>query len=93
MRPISPYLDEAAREKMEEMTEDARKDYSQEVSHLKGYLESFQQHYVARQKLSFCIQNPTKSCSAFANRVVNLCKLLPQGRISLRKRIGSLRNS
>ncbi|KHJ85418.1 zinc knuckle, partial [Oesophagostomum dentatum] len=79
LEDVMRHLDGVAREKVEEMANDARKDYSQVVSHLKGYFESPQQRYVARQKLSSCKQEPAESCSAFANRVLNLVRAATTG--------------
>uniref|UniRef100_A0A7I4YWP9 Reverse transcriptase n=1 Tax=Haemonchus contortus TaxID=6289 RepID=A0A7I4YWP9_HAECO len=65
--------------KLEELSEDDRKDYATIVAHLTSFFESPQQRYVARQKLSVCRQEPGESCTAFANRVLHLVRAATSG--------------
>uniref|UniRef100_A0A7I4YGW0 CCHC-type domain-containing protein n=1 Tax=Haemonchus contortus TaxID=6289 RepID=A0A7I4YGW0_HAECO len=73
------HLEGVAREKVEELDSDARKSYGSVVSHLRSFFESPQQRYVARQKLSGCRQESGESCTAFANRVLNLVRAATSG--------------
>ncbi|XGW28691.1 hypothetical protein V3C99_008464 [Haemonchus contortus] len=73
------HLDGVAREKVEELTESARKNFDSVASHLRTFFESPQQKYVARQKLSSCCQEPGESSATFANRILNLVRAATAG--------------
>ncbi|VDO28832.1 unnamed protein product [Heligmosomoides polygyrus] len=73
------HLDGVAREKVEELSEDARKDFASVVNHLKASFEGPQQRYVARQQLSSCRQELGESSSAFANKILNLVRAATAG--------------
>ncbi|VDL83076.1 unnamed protein product [Nippostrongylus brasiliensis] len=73
------HLDGVARDKVEELSEEDRKDFALVAGHLKSFFESPQQRYVARQKLAVCRQEPGESSSAFANKVLNLVRAATAG--------------
>ncbi|KAL6737938.1 hypothetical protein Aduo_011540 [Ancylostoma duodenale] len=73
------FLDGVAREKIEEMTPDDRKDYDLVVAHLKSYFEGPQQRYMARQLLATCRQELGESAALFANRLLNLVRAATSG--------------
>ncbi|KIH60108.1 hypothetical protein ANCDUO_09647 [Ancylostoma duodenale] len=73
------FLDGIAREKIEEMTPDDRKNYDLAVAHLKSYFEGPQQRYMARQLLATCRQEIGESAALFANRVLNLVRAATSG--------------
>ncbi|KAL6739310.1 hypothetical protein Aduo_012780 [Ancylostoma duodenale] len=50
------YLDGEAREKIEELREQERVDYSTIVAHLRKFFEGPQHRYMARESLSVCQQ-------------------------------------
>ncbi|KHJ96964.1 hypothetical protein OESDEN_03068 [Oesophagostomum dentatum] len=78
------HLEGVAREKVEveEPSESDKKSYDAIVAHLKAYFENPQQRYVARQQLSVCHQEQGETCSAFANRVLNLVRAATSGQDS-----------
>ncbi|KAL6730190.1 hypothetical protein Aduo_001183 [Ancylostoma duodenale] len=55
------YLDGVAREKIEELSEQERADYTAIVAHLRKFFEGPQHRYMARQSLSACQQQPGES--------------------------------
>uniref|UniRef100_A0A7I4YLP5 Retrotrans_gag domain-containing protein n=1 Tax=Haemonchus contortus TaxID=6289 RepID=A0A7I4YLP5_HAECO len=73
------HLGGVAREKVEELTGEDRTNYASVVAHLRAFFESPQQRYVARQKLSSCRQKSGESCTAFANRILNLVRAATSG--------------
>ncbi|KAL6739270.1 hypothetical protein Aduo_012744 [Ancylostoma duodenale] len=73
------YLDGVAREKIEELSLDERKDFDRIVAHLKNYFEGPQQRNMARQLLSSCRQEIGESAPIFANRLLNLVRAATSG--------------
>ncbi|VDP06348.1 unnamed protein product [Heligmosomoides polygyrus] len=73
------YLDGFAREKVEELTQEERRDFNTVVAHLRKFFESPQQRYVARQALSACRQEPGEPSLTFANRLLNLVRAATAG--------------
>ncbi|KIH44199.1 hypothetical protein ANCDUO_25783, partial [Ancylostoma duodenale] len=73
------YLDGVAREKIEELSLDERKDFDRIVAHLKNYFESPQQRNMARQLLSSCRQEIGESATIFPNRLLNLVRAATSG--------------
>ncbi|VDL77569.1 unnamed protein product [Nippostrongylus brasiliensis] len=73
------HLDGVAREKVEELSEQDRKDFALVAGHLRSFFESPQQRYVSRQRLAACRQEPGESSSAFANKVLNLVRAAKAG--------------
>ncbi|KHJ86925.1 hypothetical protein OESDEN_13311 [Oesophagostomum dentatum] len=93
--PLSPelkanfligYLDDVAREKIEELSDDDRKSFESVVAHLKKFFEGPQQRYLARQSLSSCRQEPGESTALFANRLLNLVQQRPLDKILVFKK-------
>ncbi|KAK6756113.1 hypothetical protein RB195_014476 [Necator americanus] len=65
-------LDEAAHEKIEELSQQERCDFNTIVAHLKQVFEGRQHRYMARQALSARQQQTGESSATFANRLLNL---------------------
>ncbi|KAL6730192.1 hypothetical protein Aduo_001183 [Ancylostoma duodenale] len=73
------YLDGVAREKIEELSEQERADYTAIVAHLRKFFEGPQHRYMARQSLSACQQQPGESSATFANRLLSLVRAATTG--------------
>ncbi|WKY05449.1 hypothetical protein Q1695_006009 [Nippostrongylus brasiliensis] len=73
------HLEGVAREKIEELPAEKRNNFSELTAFLRAYFESPQQRYVALQKLSSCEQEIGESCSAFANKILNLVRAATAG--------------
>lgn len=68
------HLDALAREKIEELTDEQKLDYTVLKQHLQDYFDSPQQRVLARQNLIGCQQEQGESCSKFAARLMALVR-------------------
>nr|CDJ83919.1 C. briggsae CBR-DCT-10 protein [Haemonchus contortus] len=73
------HLDGIAREKIEELSNEEREDYSNVVAHLKQSFEGPQYRYMARQSLASCRQQVGESAAIFANRLLLLVRAAMAG--------------
>ncbi|WKY12292.1 hypothetical protein Q1695_003681 [Nippostrongylus brasiliensis] len=76
------HLDGVAREKVEELSEEARKDFNTIVPHPPAYFEGPDQRDMARQKLSICRLEQGESFSTFAQRLLHLVRAAMMGQDS-----------
>ncbi|VDK69947.1 unnamed protein product [Cylicostephanus goldi] len=68
------YLEGAAREKVDELTEEQRQDYDTVVAHLRKYYEGPHLRNMARRALSIAKQELGESAAAFADRIFKLVR-------------------
>lgn len=73
------YLEEVAREKIEELSEEDRRSFDAVVNHLRSFFEGPHHRYMARQMLSFCRQETTEPSVIFANRLLGLVRAATAG--------------
>ncbi|XGW34657.1 hypothetical protein V3C99_018555 [Haemonchus contortus] len=73
------HLDGIAREKIEELSNEEREDYSNVVAHLKQSFGGPQYRYMARQSLASCQQQVGESAAIFANRLLLLVRAAMAG--------------
>lgn len=68
------HLEGLARERVEELPPEDRKNFASLVSHLTSFFENPQHRDAAKQKLCSCRQEPGESVATFANRILNLVR-------------------
>ncbi|WKX89120.1 hypothetical protein Q1695_008626 [Nippostrongylus brasiliensis] len=73
------YLEGVAREKIKELSVDARKSYQAIVSHLCASFEGPHQRDLARQALTSCRQEPAEASTVFANRLLSIVRAATAG--------------